>query len=141
MKLLTTALGLVLLAAVPLESQETDSIGGITVQTVGLAEDVSPVLSGRVIEARTGKPLPGVQFWLDGTDVGYLTDESGFIHLSDAEAGSWTLRIKLLGYRQDSVALRLHRSTAVHVLAAMRANPRECLDCGWGVTVDTSRHR
>lgn len=120
MKAWWMALGLALLGSLQLGAQDSDSVGGITVQTLELAEDVPPVLSARILDAETGKPLRGVQVWLKDTEIGALSDNSGFVNLSDAGEGDRTLILRLIGFQADSVHVRLDRSTAVHVHAGLR---------------------
>lgn len=124
------ALGLALLGSLQLGAQDSDSVGGITVQTLELAEDVPPVLSARILDAVTGEPLQGVQIRLKGTEIGALSDNSGFVDLSDAQEGDRTLILRLIGFQADSVHIRLDRSTAVHVHAGLRRAHVELPFCG-----------
>ena len=62
------------------------------------AQDASASLSGRVISAETGKPLPRAQVIIDSTRRGAITDSAGEFRLPDVSPGSRTVRVRLIGF-------------------------------------------
>ncbi|HET9983939.1 MAG TPA: TonB-dependent receptor [Longimicrobiales bacterium] len=54
---------------------------------------------GRVVDARTQFPLPSVQVYVVGTQIGTVTNADGGFALSGVAAGSHELRAERIGYR------------------------------------------
>lgn len=61
------------------------------------AQDVGTV-TGRVVDANTLAPMPGVQVSLAGTGLGTLTNRSGRFIIVNVPAGSYILRVQLIGH-------------------------------------------
>jgi hypothetical protein len=101
-------------------AQEPNPIGGVTVQSVRLSEDVAPILTGRIVDARDGHPVRGLQVLLEGTEIGGLTDPNGWFELKGMVPGTWILGMRLIGYVTETVELRLETGTVTQVLAGMR---------------------
>lgn len=55
-------------------------------------------LSGKVVEAGSGEPIPGAIVRLDGDYLWSVTDLDGVFQLSGAERGTYTLEVSCLGY-------------------------------------------
>jgi iron complex outermembrane receptor protein len=56
-------------------------------------------LSGTILDAETGDPVPAAGVFLDNTAYGTLTDQQGTYLLSDLPAGRHVLTVRLIGYR------------------------------------------
>ena len=117
---------------------------GIAIGTlVLLASAVSAqpgALHGRVVDAATGEPLPGVSVFLSQTTRGAATDADGQFAFSGVTAGSYVLVASMVGYERAhwnvdvsgepvQAAFRLRRAEAslgaVEVVADNRAWRRQ----------------
>jgi hypothetical protein len=58
-------------------------------------------LSGKVLDAKTGEALPGVNIILKGTYYGAATDINGNFSIRNIEAGSYTVEISFIGYKTN----------------------------------------
>lgn len=56
------------------------------------------VVTGRITEARSGRPMVGVQVVIPGPNIGALTDADGRFQLRDVPAGEVTVRVQRIGY-------------------------------------------
>ena len=65
-------------------------------------------ISGTVVDAQTGDPLPGVNVILEGTTLGAATDINGFYFIISIPPGTYNLRASMMGYE-------LHRRTRLNV--------------------------
>ncbi len=74
-------------------------------------------ISGRVQSALDGKPLPGANITLLGTQFGAITNAKGFYLISNAPAGTYNLRASFLGYVRttaEHVTVRLNLTTTIN---------------------------
>lgn len=66
------------------------------------------VITGRITDARSGLGVPGVTVQVDGTRLGAATGEDGRYRIANVPAGTWTVRVRRIGYasvaRQVSLA-------------------------------------
>ncbi|MBE9601112.1 SusC/RagA family TonB-linked outer membrane protein [Pedobacter sp. MC2016-24] len=83
-------------------AQEIDSVS--TVTTTKVKRPTGPQVSGRVIEAATKKPLPGINVTVTGYSAA-LTDENGRFKISVPDFKS-VLVISATGYQAKEVALK-----------------------------------
>ncbi len=81
-------------------------IGLVVIMTIGLiwhqpvhAQETGKI-SGKVIDAETGAPLPGTNVFLEGTDFGSATDLNGFYEIKKVPAGDYTLSAAFIGYEE-----------------------------------------
>lgn len=58
---------------------------------------------GQVLDAQTGRPLPGAQVMVEGTAIGVLAGLEGRFVIGNAPAGTVTLRGAMLGYAAKSI--------------------------------------
>ncbi|MBN1561171.1 carboxypeptidase-like regulatory domain-containing protein, partial [candidate division KSB1 bacterium] len=55
-------------------------------------------ISGQVVDANSGEPLPGVNVVIDGTTRGAATDGNGEYFILNVSPGKYTLRATMMGY-------------------------------------------
>ncbi len=60
-------------------------------------------ITGTVVEATTQRPLAGAQVLVEGSELGNLTDNRGRFLILGAPAGTVTLRVVMIGYREATV--------------------------------------
>jgi outer membrane receptor protein involved in Fe transport len=60
-------------------------------------------IAGRIIDAETKEPLPGVNVVLEGTTLGAATDLNGFYVITNIPPGTYTVVVSAVGYRKVSV--------------------------------------
>jgi len=95
-------------------------------------------IQGIVAESNTGRPLSGVAVSLEADGkvaYGAHTDQNGVYHIDDARPGNYTLRTRLIGYREhvEAVVLVSDRRLTVNfrieqvpaVLNGMVTNPEQ----------------
>lgn len=63
------------------------------------------VLKGKVVDAQSKTPLPGVTVFLKGTKRGVVTNESGSFTFPEVKAGD-ILMISYIGYEQQEIVVR-----------------------------------
>jgi outer membrane receptor protein involved in Fe transport len=65
------------------------------------------------VTAQEGGPLGNVQVFIDGTNLGALTDASGAYEISSVPAGTRLLRARIIGYRSqaDSITVTAGQTT------------------------------
>lgn len=83
------------------------------------ADDTRSVVSGKVIDARTGANLKGALVTIEETGQSTSTDHLGDFRFASVGAGDYTLRISYLGYEQQSSEIRLRRGQAVSARFAL----------------------
>ena len=67
-------------------------------------------VTGRVVDASTGEPLPGVHVYLSGTTTGAVTDPGGDYRILGVPAGPHELVATMIGYVPGVHALRVGAS-------------------------------
>jgi hypothetical protein len=74
-------------------------------------------ITGTVVEARTGAPLPGVLVTWQGAKVEVVTDAAGAFTLTDVPAGPQTLFVSLVGFglARPDVDVAANASTAIKI--------------------------
>ncbi len=60
-------------------------------------------IAGRVVDAGTGEPLPGVNVILVGTQQGAATNANGYYSILNVGPGNYALRASYIGYAQTTV--------------------------------------
>jgi len=87
----------------------TFSIGTATAQQTGS-------IGGRVLDAKTGEPLPGVNVAVQGTTFGAAANENGLFVIKNLPVGRYTLNATMIGYApavRTSVAVTAGGTTPV----------------------------
>jgi len=68
-----------------------------------IVEDASMIsITGQVIDAQTGKALPGANVIVDGTDLGIAADEDGAFSFESIEMGS-SVTASMIGYEDETL--------------------------------------
>ena len=63
----------------------------------GSAQQVGSI-GGRVLDAKTNEPLPGVNVVVQGTTIGAATDEKGLFIIKNVPAGVYTINATMIGF-------------------------------------------
>lgn len=66
-------------------------------------------VSGRVIDKETAEPLPGANVLLMGTSFGSATDINGVFDIYNVPAGTYSVKVKYIGYKDQEVDILLRR--------------------------------
>ena len=101
---------------------------------VASAATAQPAVSGRVLDAQTGAPLPGVHVYLSGTATGDITDRDGAYAIATLPAGEHELVATFVGYRSGVRRVRGGAAQAVD----FRLRPRAEVLGGVAVEADRS---
>ena len=100
-------------------------------QAVFPAEGPSGSVTGRITDAVTRQPLPGVNILVTGTTYGAATDAQGKFEITGLPVGTYILRISFLGYEPvyiSDVVVRSSRATVVeHALREAAVETGEIL--------------
>jgi iron complex outermembrane receptor protein len=87
---------------------------------VGPAHAQSPgAVTGRVVHAEAGGPLPGVNVVVDGTGRGASTGPEGRFVVDGLDAGTYTVRAQFVGYTPKSRAIEVPAGGTVQVQFAL----------------------
>lgn len=78
----------------------------------GLLTAQSGALHGRVVDAQTEAPLPGVHLFLNGTTLGTTSAADGTFHLAPVPFGSYVLLTRTLGFAPVRLAVTVAEQTA-----------------------------
>ena len=62
-------------------------------------------IQGRIVDARTGLPMPGVNVIIEGTNIGTYTDEEGIFTLAMVPQKSFILSAGHVGYQVEKVKI------------------------------------
>ena len=73
--------------------------------SASFAQTATQTVRGRIVDAQSGSPLPGVNVVVLNTDplVGAVTDEQGYYVVPKVPLGRRTLRVSLVGYLEQTV--------------------------------------
>lgn len=92
---------------------------------VGLAATAqTTTLSGRVVDATTGKVLPFVNVYLNGTTRGTLTNEQGRFDLPNVPLGTIELAASCVGYQSMRQTLRFDLAKPTALLIKLKPDDR-----------------
>ncbi len=70
-------------------------------------------VSGTVRDQGTGDPVAAAQVFIEGLNLGTLTQSNGTYTLADVPAGTHTLTVQFLGYRSESVSITVAAGQSV----------------------------
>lgn len=60
-------------------------------------------ISGVVTEKKSGEPIPDVNIYLEGTEIGAATDDDGYYFILNVPPGDYTVVVAHLGYQNQKV--------------------------------------
>lgn len=86
------------------------------------AQTTTGTIEGRVLDGRSGDPLPGATVLLEGTSVVVSTDRTGVFRLPGVAAGQQTLLVTYLGSKDATVIVTV-RGGSVTSAADVRLDP------------------
>lgn len=95
------------------------AVGGVATQTLQVPADGPPLLLVQVVEAESGRPIPGLQVFLAGTEIGGLTDDAGRLDVYAPASGAWRIGLRQVGRVDEWVEVELERSTVTQILAVL----------------------
>lgn len=98
-------------------------------------------ISGTVRDAKSGRPLPRANVFLEGTTHGTATDDSGRFSLEGIRPGSYTVIISMVGYAKKQKRIHLYAPSETSKdtsLALSIKLPRRVKELK-GVTVEARR--
>jgi iron complex outermembrane recepter protein len=72
-------------------------------------------ISGLVTEATSGRALPGAHLSLEGYFLTTVTDPSGRYLFTGLKQGEYQVVVSFMGFRTDTVYLRLHNDTVMNI--------------------------
>lgn len=88
--------------------------------TIAYGQDRGSI-SGRVVDAKTSDPLPGVNILIQNTFLGTTTGPDGFFQLVGLKPGTYTLTVSMIGYRRETIAdIPVVADRDWHVLVALK---------------------
>lgn len=115
-------LGLVLLVAAPAAAQQAATV------------------TGRVVDAREGAPMPGATVILEGTQIGAAAGADGAFSFAAPLTGTQTVRISFTGYRTERRTVQLAPGATVDLgtvrLAEDILRTEEIVVTGTGIPVE-----
>ena len=85
-------------------------------QTVG-------AIAGQVVDDATGMPIPYIQVYVVGEDVGAVTDQRGRFRIPEAQAGARLLRAEGLGYTASEAPVTVVAGGTAEIAIALRPEP------------------
>lgn len=85
--------------------------------------ELNGVISGRVIDAQTGNPLPGANIYLSNTMLGAAADNDGYYAIYDVPFGSFKVIASFVGYQQSVEDLAVARGEAL--IVNFKLTPRQ----------------
>ncbi|MDP2480739.1 MAG: carboxypeptidase-like regulatory domain-containing protein [Candidatus Palauibacterales bacterium] len=89
--------------------------GSDTAGTAIRAGERTATLEGTVVSAMTGGPLSNALVSLKGTQLGAYSDSTGHFVIEDAPAGLLPVDVRLLGFADQEVQVRLQARAITHV--------------------------
>jgi TonB-dependent SusC/RagA subfamily outer membrane receptor len=97
-------------------------------------------ITGRVLDAESGRPVPAAQVFIADMDVGVLTQQNGSYVLLEVPAGTWTVSVQRSGYRgaTEGLVVSAGGAAALHFRLRQEALALEETILG-GTPLGTSR--
>jgi hypothetical protein len=89
-----------------------------------LQATAQPTLSGRVTDQK-GETLPGANVFLEGTFEGATTSATGDFNFNAPEAGTYTLVVRYIGYKEFKKPLTLTEKDSVWVEVLLKEEPAQ----------------
>ncbi|MGI9181003.1 MAG: SusC/RagA family TonB-linked outer membrane protein [Longimicrobiaceae bacterium] len=81
-----------------------------------VAAQQTGTIQGTIVDANTARPLPSVQVFVEGTQLGTLTNPAGRFQILNVPAGQQSVRAQLIGYgtRTNTVAVAPGQAATVN---------------------------
>ncbi len=98
-------------------------------------------VAGRVTDAKTGKAVPNVSVYLEGTRWRTTTGENGVYRLVEVTAGTYTLTASRIGYARQSQSVRVASGQEVTADVALQGAASELEQVVVTGTVTETRER
>ncbi len=97
-------------------------------------------VQGRVVDAASKRPIPGVAVSLLGTSIGMSTNQNGRFLLLDVAPGEYALSVELVGYAPEQRAISVQSGEVTVADVEIRPSPISLEEVVvTGVGVETSR--
>lgn len=90
-------------------------LGVLLIQSA-LFAGITGKISGRVLDATTGEPLPGVNIVVSGTMLGTASDLQGYYTILNIPPGMYSLKFTMMGYKSlvvDNLRVKIDLTTSV----------------------------
>jgi hypothetical protein len=89
----------------------------MTTRQIRTSRDSSGVLEGTLTDAADGEPVPCATVILLGTDVAAFAQSDGRFRLTRLHAGTYTLRVRQIGFYQKDTTVEVRASPLVTTVA------------------------
>jgi hypothetical protein len=76
--------------------------------------DATGKLAGRIVDTKTGEPLPGANIMIDGTILGGAADMDGDYFILNVPPGSYSITVSMIGYgsqKKTGVRVNIDKTT------------------------------
>ena len=83
---------------------------------ISLLAGTTGKISGKVIDAKTGDPLEGVNILILNTSMGAATDQDGFFYILNIQPGEYSVRASMIGFTsvvQQKVRVSVDQTTSL----------------------------
>lgn len=80
-----------------------------------LAGNAGNIMTGTVVSAETGQPLPFINIIIEGTNYGTFTNDHGHFILEKIPAGNHRLVITAMGYKTQLLDVQIHPTQPLHL--------------------------
>lgn len=90
--------------------------GPVRAQTMG-------AIAGEVVDEATGYPIPHIQVYVVGEDLGAVTDERGRFRIPEAPAGARVIRAEGLGYGTGEAPVTVVAGSTTEIVIALGSEP------------------
>jgi hypothetical protein len=91
----------------------------------GLLWAQETVFSGKVMDAETKEPLPGVNVYLSGTTIGAATNPEGIYQFTTTLEGKMVMVVSFIGFKTQTVSLEVGQNPEVVTNFELEADPFE----------------
>lgn len=88
-----------------------------------VAQDSTVIISGRVTDTQSGKPLQDVNVYLYGTTSGEATDSAGYYQFRTAQLGSRQLVASFVGYQPKNKTVTIGSNRSYQFNFKLKQNP------------------
>ncbi len=98
-------------------------IAGLAAPAPVLAQnDETGGVQGRVMDARTGVPIPHASVQIQGTTRGGFTSQEGRFRIGELRPGTYTVMVRSIGYRSEQAEVQVQAGTFAPVEFELRVS-------------------